>query len=1010
MIQLIFFPSALCKIGITPLHMASHLGHVNMVDFLLNTGRVSSIARDTKGWCAIHYASYSNKKACVEHLVKDLIGIGRPGIDFVNGLATDWRETVLNLDRTTRVRKSSRKSVLKHVPLKRRNGKFITPLTLAVQRLSIDAVRVLVFNGADATLLDSTGVCPYDRALLMADELSGRLKALDKQIFGIQHLMLKGSALRTKCCGHVLYSWWFSIRMFCKSHCSGSGLSTLEHHRRKGDHFKMLNTSLFERQSKSFRSSNLAQEEIASATQGARGGKKPPNKKVRRGSIFASKIRSESERELLVVTLRKQQNELQKLTRLRDSLVQRYDTVGDVLRAMVKSPFVKTIRTSFAIWFVFKFFIVWVMVFGVVILVSPLALTHDYRSKDVFDTIVVVKQYFQKWNKLDRGLQEWANFHERHLINDQAFASSSSSLCVAKPFDYNLNASSQIMRMVGNMKIDISSFGESETSIPSSCTLPGGLSVSPCYNTRGVSSNVEEYFGQSTASYYLSCAPSGQQQKNNTISTSSNYSAAHQLIPKLNKARKITTTINLYTVQLKVILQVKLIVSNHPTGLSEQSIEIEGGLLPSGLNTSTWTQRHAPSSLFVVIYFGLFLAGCYLRYIDFSRSGQEWNQWVVHPGNLLSLVTTLLTLVIVFYDVAIAQSALNNVVNGILQFTNNQPHAQAEADFFLSGTSIFINAQNTERQLFAIQLLFFWVPLLLSLRMLPHIGPTIVALINAVVNWTVGLYILFLGFILAVVSSALHIAFGNDSSLYNLMHTSFKTLLGMSLAEEFNNISTIGTRPIIIMYSICYLLLILVLLNIFLAIVSNRYLFALEESLQNWQQLITTKMEQNRRSSRNKGWNKNHQKRNTKNCDGRCCGRKKTNPQKRGHFMLWTSAMQNVLIQTRVLGKLATASSARAPKRPPKRFRVLGHQIVFDASFGKQSERSNSIMATERVSSNIRMTIGEESLREQASKMEEMNDESQERVGKMGTHLNELTVLLKLLHRSKRKMGSRKEH
>ena len=250
------------------------------------------------------------------------------------------------------------------------------------------------------------------------------------------------------------------------------------------------------------------------------------------------------------------------------------------------------------------------------------------------------------------------------------------------------------------------------------------------------------------------------------------------------------------------------------------------------------------------------------------------------------------------------------------------------------------------------------------------------------------------------------------------MHTSFKTLLGMSLAEEFNNIQKIGTRPIIIMYSICYLLLILVLLNIFLAIVSNRYLFALEESLQNWQQLITTKMEQNRRSSRNKGWNKNHQKRNTKNCDGRCCtkihaalcwcGRKKTTPPKRGHFMLWTSAMQNVLIQTRVLGKLPTSSSAGAPKRPPKRFRVLGHQIVFDASFGKQSERSNSIMATERVSSNIRMNIGEESLREQASKMEEMNDESEERVGKMGTHLNELTVLLKLLH--KRKMGSRKEH
>ena len=393
-------------------------------------------------------------------------------------------------------------------------------------------------------------------------------EALDKQISGIQHLMVKGT-LRTKCCGHVLYSWWFSIRMFCKSQCSGSGFSTLENHHRKGDHFKMLNMSLFERQ------------------KGARGGKK-----VRKGSIFTSKIRSESERELLVATLRKQQNELQKLTRLQDSLHQRYKTVGDVLRAMVKSPFVKTIRTSFAIWFWFKFFIIWFMVFGVVILVSPLALTHDYRSKDVFDTTVVVKQCFQDAWMHVRGLQEWANFHERHLINDQAFASSSSrTLCVAKPFDYNLNASSQIMSIVGNMKIDISSFGESETSTSSSCRLPGGLSVSPCYNTKGVSSNVEEYFGHSTTSFYLSCAPSGQQQKNNTISASGNYSAAHQLIPTLKKARKITTTINLYTVQLKVILQVKLIVKRHPTGYSEQSIEIEGGLLPSGLNKGSCIKR-----------------------------------------------------------------------------------------------------------------------------------------------------------------------------------------------------------------------------------------------------------------------------------------------------------------------------------------------------------------------------------------------------------------------------------
>ena len=187
---------------------------------------------------------------------------------------------------------------------------------------------------------------------------------------------------------------------------------------------------------------------------------------------------------------------------------------------------------------------------------------------------------------------------------------------------------------------------------------------------------------------------------------------------------------NVYNIQSKVLVEVQLILKLHPTGRVEQQIQVNGGLLPSGLHTTkTWTQRHAPSSLFEICYTFLFFAALYLRYVDYKSSTSTFHIWIGSNGNLLSLITTLLTLVIVVYDIVVARPSLTHVVSSILQSTSHT---------FLSESEQYLTAIQTEMELFSIQLLFFCVPLLLSVRMLPHVGPNIVALINAVVNWTVG--------------------------------------------------------------------------------------------------------------------------------------------------------------------------------------------------------------------------------------------------------------------------------
>ena len=530
--------------------------------------------------------------------------------------------------------------------------------------------------------------------------------------------------------GNVSLQWFKKLYHNCLNHFRRSQLSgftsTADHHRLQGAHLKLLHRSLYD-----IGATRTSSKERSSAF----------------NFLGSSAFLSSMNLKMTAKMFREQESEMQKLTHLRDSLVERYDTVVSVLHVMVKSPSVQNLRTAFAAMYFLRFFVLWFIPFAVVVFFSPMSLTENYQSKDVYSTTKRINMCFKDtWSQVN-NFKDWKTFHQQHLMRDGRGTTLSSvhevsslvNECVA-PF-HEARKSTRIMGVVGTIRIETQSFSRSSNT--NQCLLPGGTVISPCYST-SYSSNMNEYWGNAMQQYYITT-------KNATDSVRELQQLQDKMITPV--VRRITTDINIYQIQLKVLVRLRFQFMKHPTGKITTTMKTSGGLLPSGLDTSPWLQRHAPSHLFVTVYTLLFFASLYLRYLDFKHRHVSFHHWISSIGNLLSLFTTLLTLVIVVFDVTTTAPALENIIQDILR---------SNSDSWLLGVVEYLDAISMERQLFSLQAIVIWIPLVLSLRMLPRVGPNIVALFNAIVNWTVAFYIILMFLIIFIVSMALFVAFGSD--------------------------------------------------------------------------------------------------------------------------------------------------------------------------------------------------------------------------------------------------------
>ena len=103
--------------------------------------------------------------------------------------------------------------------------------------------------------------------------------------------------------------------------------------------------------------------------------------------------------------------------------------------------------------------------------------------------------------------------------------------------------------------------------------------------------------------------------------------------------------------------------------------------------------------------------------------------------------------------------------------------------------------------------------------------------------------------------------------------------------------------------SAIYTILFLVLLNVFLAIISDKYLSALKESKASWENLVTRLLEKDRRAQRLLYFRKSNIVYRIISCIMCKCSKGDGRSAKFGKNALWKSKVNHLIIRIKVLGR-----------------------------------------------------------------------------------------------------------
>lgn len=812
--------------GITPLMIAAFLGYSKVVELLLRQG-ASTVSRDNHGWAAIHFAAYSNHATIIGQLSRDLTSPGRPGVDF---FAIDWLKVATN-----------------DLKSKKKIKYILTPMTLAVQRLSLEAVLSLINNGSDPTIIDDTGISSYDRALLMADELTMKIEDLDEKISALQGVLLGFSAKQTAIS---------CLKKFVCVYCRNT--NRVNEMKDKGDEISHMNSIVY--------MSHANVEKLAET--------------VRRTRMTMEVIHNH-------------QKNMQKISELRKSLYKRYATVSKVIAMHIQSGPVSASRRRFASILFLKQFISYFVTLLFVLIFSPLDISSGYRMVDVHSSVKYMKNQLSAFAMVSQaGWSEWINNQETLFLGLQVGENGTikNATTSAYPFGQFHEVDISEFKIVGGLKIQAYESGGKSL-------YSGSLFR---YNNDGF----HEYLnGDNVLKHYISLKTREQ--------TRLDFSSVHNLLSgRVGKQiRKVENAASFYSSQLEVLLHARFTLSFYPTGEVKSNLDIFGCLLPLYSNWDGWTDwshRFAPSKTFELAYTLLLCIRILQLYGSYRIVRAPFIQWV--HGKLFIIGREILTLAIIIYDVVSARPLRAEVMESLL----GNPTTD-----FTDSISAYISGQSILNDLLAVQLLTIFVPLLLSLRLIPSFGPNLVAVFGAMINRTVLIYMLVLLCIMLIFSLAFMILLSTDSHHYGSVSAAFLELFKLSFAEEFDNIDSVheGRIPLATtIYSNVYLGLLLVLFSIFIGIVSDTYLRSLRRSMNNWELLITSEMESDRRKTRLRrvlkkphgNWHRCATK--TFSSCSYCYERIVHTIFEKNNFSkfnstLWTNAVQNVMVQTRILGK-----------------------------------------------------------------------------------------------------------
>lgn len=283
----------------------------------------------------------------------------------------------------------------------------------------------------------------------------------------------------------------------------------------------------------------------------------------------------------------------------------------------------------------------------------------------------------------------------------------------------------------------------------------------------------------------------------------------------------VTIDFALYNPSIEVFANVQFQAAFERSGVIESSVDVRA--------VSPFNGRFPPSVVFEVIFGAMVLSQAFALALEARKLGM--GRFLRSGWNWADLISVLVAIVVIIVDF-IALSAAHDIVANATEF-------EQRVDVTTVHDTLIV-----ETDLIAVLILLFVVRIIKYLRILPGWGPMVVAVL---MTWQDASVLTYLAVSLGLtfsLSVAFHAAFGAEVLEFSSIPNSFYVLFTMSFAEDWHEVEGASERGTTTVFYITYVVFAVVLLNLFIGIVTDVYPKARERSQKQWDEFITSMMQE----------------------------------------------------------------------------------------------------------------------------------------------------------------------
>eukprot|EP00298_Acanthocystis_sp_HF-20_P006832 c16577_g1_i1.p1 GENE.c16577_g1_i1~~c16577_g1_i1.p1 ORF type:complete len:443 (-),score=173.32 c16577_g1_i1:45-1373(-) len=216
--------------------------------------------------------------------------------------------------------------------------------------------------------------------------------------------------------------------------------------------------------------------------------------------------------------------------------------------------------------------------------------------------------------------------------------------------------------------------------------------------------------------------------------------------------------------------------------------------------------------------------------------------WSYLTGDWNSIDIINIFILFVWQMIRLSNSTLTNELATSLTHYNVTPDLSSNGRFEYFNSASLAALTVLEWYWVSIVMTLYWLKLVKYAVLAPDVGPVVSALVNTMFDNNVLIFIVVLA--LAVVSFSIghSVAFGQDSINYHTISSSVLNLILATSGSSDTSFFDVSPRFGPILTIIVNLVLGKVLINIFIAVVSDVYNCVLENAQEDWEQDLTDRM------------------------------------------------------------------------------------------------------------------------------------------------------------------------